>query len=273
MLLISLLIFSLGLIFGSFVSALTWRYPRKISIAKGRSICPNCHHIISWYDNIPLLSYLLLRGRCRNCHKIISVRYPLIELSTALGFLVIWVRCCATSFRGQSYGVSVTALYLGGLSSQGVHSILVLGAHLTLFLILEIIFIIDLENQVIPDFFIFAGILVTLFMVQNSLFSNLFAGFACALFLLLIHLITRGRGMGLGDVKFALLGGIVLGPILAIPWLFLAFLTGGATGIILILTGKAKLKSRIAFGPFLVLALLIVKLWSGKIDALLGLLL
>ena len=225
----------LGLTFGSFISALTWRYPRKISIRKGRSICPKCRSQIAWFDNIPLLSFLLLGGKCRNCKKPISWRYPVIELATGVGFFLI--------------GVNIF--------------------YLILFCILESIFIIDLENKIIPDDFVFWGALIVilyiLFLIPDTLLPSLFAGFFAAVLLLLIHLITKGRGMGLGDVKFAVLGGLIIGSRLFLIWLFLAFLTGATVGIILILGKKAGLKSQIAFGPFLVLAIPLAYLYGEKI--------
>lgn len=214
---------------------------------RGRSFCDSCKKQIEWYDNIPLLSFLILDGKCRSCGKKISPRYPIIEFVALIGFLAIPI------FKG--------------LSLEGVYSIF-------LFLILEIIFIIDLENQIIPDFFIFLGILVVLLMPNAyaggassaySLVSSLFSGFIAATFLLLIHLITKGRGMGLGDVKFAILGGMIVGLPLFPVWLFVAFLTGAAVGIILILTKHAGLKDQIAFGPFLVISIPITLLWGQKI--------
>lgn len=237
MILQSVFIFVLGLIFGSFIAALTWRLPKGISIIKGRSICPNCKDQIAWYDNIPVFSYILLAGKCRHCKKQISWRYPVIELSSAIGFSLI--------------GFQLIPLIL--------------------FCILEIIFIIDLEHQIIPDLFVFLGILLYLFTVQNSPFTVLFSGFICATFLLLIHIVTKGRGMGLGDVKFAVLGGMVVGLPLSPVWLFVAFLTGGITGIILIIGKKAHLKSKIAFGPFLILAIPITLVFGGVILKFMGL--
>lgn len=228
-------LFIIGLVFGSFISAFTYRYPKKISNIRGRSFCDNCKKQLGWSDNIPLISFLILGGKCRNCGSRISLRYPVIELITGLGFMLI--------------GFQIFPLIL--------------------FCVLEIIFVIDLENQIIPDDFIFAGIfLVFLFFIfANSpfLFSNFLAGFFCASFLLLIHLVTRGRGMGLGDIKFALLGGLVVGFPFSPVWLFLAFLTGAVVGIILILSKKAGLKSKIAFGPFLVISIPITLLWGQKI--------
>lgn len=233
---ISSLLFILGLVFGSFVSAFTYRYPKGISTAKGRSFCPKCKAKIAWFDNIPLLSFLLLGGKCRKCNKQISLRYPGIELATAIGFLII------------------------GFNAAG----------LMLFLILESIFIIDLENQIIPDFLVFLGLLISLFTIHYSPFTGLLSAFLSADFLLLIHLATSGRGMGLGDVKFALLGGFVLGYPLFLVWLFLSFLTGAVVGVILMLIKGFKLKDKIAFGPFLAVSLIIVYIWGGNLIKLMS---
>lgn len=233
----NILLFVLGLVFGSFISALSYRFPKRISIIRGRSVCPNCKHQIAWYDNIPLLSFLLLGGKCRNCKKPISWRYPAIELSMAVGFLLI----------------SLNIFYL------------------LIFCLLELIFIIDLEHQIIPDTFVFAGIVLAIINYQLSIFNGLFAGFLAAFLLLFIHLFTHGRGMGLGDVKFAVFGGILMGLRLMPVWLFLAFLTGGMVGIILIIGRKAGLKDKIAFGPFLVIAIPLTLIWGEKIIAFLGL--
>ncbi len=247
-------LFILGICFGSFVSAMTWRIPRNISFAKGRSICPNCKHKISWYDNIPLLSYLILKGKCRYCHGKISLRYPAIELTAAIGFVTIFL----FTFKGPTL--------------QGVYSIFTLVTllcYLTVFVILLSIFVIDLENQIIPDSLVFFGILIVLscLLITNphSLIINLFSGLVAASFLMLIHLATRGRGMGLGDVKFALLGGMIVGSKLLPIWLLLSFLTGAISGCILILVGRAKLKTKIAFGPFLVVSVALSIIFGEKI--------
>ena len=225
------LLFLFGLVFGSFISALSWRYPKGISIVEGRSMCPKCKKQIPWYDNIPLLSYLILGGKCRNCKKLISWRYPAIELVTGIGFILI--------------GPQIFWLII--------------------FCILEIIFIIDLENQIIPDIFVFLGLFFALFLNKESFFGALFAGFLAATFLVLIHIFTKGRGMGLGDVKFAVFGGFLIGIKLLLVWFLIAFLTGAVIGIILILGRKAHLKSQIAFGPFLVVAIPLALLYGEKI--------
>lgn len=231
-----------GLVVGSFLGAYTFRYPRGISVLKGRSTCPKCKKSLTWYDNIPILSFLLLKGRCRSCRKSISLRYPLIELTTALGFVGIWF------------------LYLGPVYFVFLALI---------FALLVAIFVIDLEQKIVPDELVFAGFGLTVFyrlsVSPSTLFTSLAAGFGAALFLLLIHLATRGRGMGLGDVKLAVFAGTLLGWPMTPVWLFTAFLTGAVVGTILVLAKKVSFGKQIAFGPFLVMSLIIVFFWGEKL--------
>lgn len=251
---IFILLFVLGLVFGSFISAVSWRIPKEISFIKGRSICPKCKKQISWYDNIPLFSYLLLDGRCRNCKRYISPRYPLIELTSGLGFIAIY------------YFLSSPTLQ--GLPLQGINIVKLIFT-LTIFVILLTIFVIDLEHKIIPDSLVFTGILVVLFysMFTNHypLFTNLFSGFIAASFLMLVHLATKGKGMGLGDVKFAVFGGMIVGIKLLSIWLLSSFLTGAIVGIILILVGRAKMKTKIAFGPFLIIGVAVAVGFGSKL--------
>jgi prepilin signal peptidase PulO-like enzyme (type II secretory pathway) len=236
----TVLLFLLGLCLGSFISALSYRYPRSIPFVKGRSFCPKCKEQIAWYDNIPLLSFLLLRGKCRHCKKKISIRYPITELATGIGFVQI------------------------GLNPYW----------LIIFSLLLLIFIVDMEHQIIPDDFVFIGVTFVLFfsLVTNhqSLFPGLFAGFLAASLLMFLHLFTRGRGMGLGDVKFAVLGGLIVGIKLTYVWLFLSFLTGGLVGIILIIARRAGLKDKIAFGPFLIVGIVLAVLFGDKVLKIVG---
>lgn len=247
--------FFLGLVFGSFMNVIVWRIPRGLNFVTGRSVCPKCKKQISWYDNIPLLSFILLGGKCRSCHKKISIRYPIIESATAAGFIFIYY--FATTFRGFAVN--------GPLGYWEIPFLF------TIFLILESIFIIDLEHQYIPDEIIFFGITVTflffLIFDYQRIFINLFSGFLASVFLLCLHLITRGKGMGLGDVKFAVLGGLLVGFPYLFTWLFLSFLTGGFVGMIMILAGKAKLGQKIPFGPFLAFALIVTILFGNYLTS------
>jgi len=216
----------IGLVLGSFVNVIIWRVPKGLTLA-GRSFCPNCRRKINWFDNIPLLSFVLLKGKCRNCKKKISRRYPLVELL---------------------FGIVTVLLYLKfGLTLEFLFYVL-------LSIVLVSIFIIDLTHQIIPDELVFFGIAVC--FLFNFSFSSMLSGFLAGSFLLVLHLITKGKGMGLGDVKLAILGGIIVGLNNVFYWLALAFLTGAVVGCILILGKYAKLKSKIAFGPFLIFALL-----------------
>jgi leader peptidase (prepilin peptidase)/N-methyltransferase len=230
-----------GLVVGSFLGAYTFRYPRGISVLRGRSVCPKCKKNLVWYDNIPVLSFILLKGRCRECGKKISLRYPLIELATALGFVGIWFLFLEPVFL----------IFL-----------------ILIFSLLMAVFVIDLEQKIVPDELVFTGFGLTVFYLllvsPSILFTNLAAGFGAALFLLLVHLVTRGRGMGLGDVKFAVFAGTFLGWPMVPIWLFTAFLTGAVVGTILVLAKKVSFGKQIAFGPFLVMSLIIVFIWGEK---------
>lgn len=239
---------SLGLLFGSFFSVISYRLIRNMTWVTGRSVCPRCKKQIAWYDNLPLISFIFLKGRCRNCKIRISIRYPLIEIATGLGFVYL-----------------AQLFYLNPLTL--IYSIIV-------FSILFIIFIIDFEHKIIPDSLIFVGLFVTVsyYLLTNNqeLIPSLFAGLTSSLGLLIIHLLTRGRGMGLGDVKFAVWGGMLVGFRYNLIWLFLAFLTGGISGIILILGKRAGLKDQIAFGPFLIVAIGLTFVFGDKLIYFLG---
>jgi leader peptidase (prepilin peptidase)/N-methyltransferase len=203
------------------------------------------------------VSFIWLGGKCRSCGRKIALRYPAIEIVTAIGFVGLF---------------GLLADCRGGTICFWQDSYPTLGATL-LFILLAIticIFVIDLEKRIIPDELIFAGfllIVVPLALGTNGdLFRHLFGAFSAALFLLALHLLTKGKGMGLGDVKYGLLAGLFLGWPLSLLWLYLAFLTGAATAIILILAGKAKRRDKIAFGPFLALAFAITAVWGLEIS-------
>ena len=249
----NVLLFILGSVVGSFLSAYTYRFPRNLDFVWGRSFCPNCKAKISWYDNIPLLSFILLKGRCRNCNKAISRRYPIMEFSTGLAFVSI--------FSFLNYCTEVVCQWSMVLGS------LALPYFLLLVSIMIAIFVIDLEYQIIPDnlvFFLFlTAFVLQLISYSPTFFAGLFTAFGASLFLLALHLLTKGRGMGLGDVKLALPAGLILGWPMGAVWLFVSFVIGGVVGIILILLKKAHFGKQIAFGPFLVVGYLIA-LFRGE---------
>lgn len=235
----ALFVFGLGLCIGSFLNVVIYRLPEGRQVIFGRSFCPKCKRKILWYDNIPLLSFFILGRRCRYCKKPISWRYPLVEFLTGLLFI----------FGYLSHLSSLSFLFIAGLI---------------------VIFFVDLDYQIIPDQIVFPLLVGTLvyYLIKNyklSLITNyLPTGLGLGAFFYFLHKITKGKGMGLGDVKLAFLIGIFFGFPLAILALYLAFLTGAFVGVILILSRKVKFGQQIAFGPFLAFGTILTLFFQDK---------
>ncbi len=215
---------------GSFLSVVAHRVPRGESIVGPRSRCASCGAQIAAYDNIPILSWLLLRGRCRHCHERISVRYPLIEIATGLLF-------------------AVTVLVLHGDPAQ-----LVLG--LVFVATLAAITLTDLELRIIPNKILLvsaiAGVALAAGLDPSSLLERAIAT-AAAGGLLFAIAFAYPRGMGMGDVKLAAVMGLYLGRSVA-PALLIGFAAGSVFGLALIARhGAAARKQAVPFGPFLAL--------------------
>lgn len=231
------LIFLLGLAVGSFLNLLTDRLPKGEDIIFKRSHCDFCRKTLKIADLVPVLSYLFLAGRCRYCRRPLSLKYPLFELFTALIFVFIFLKYPLSA----SFGSFVTLFYYFLAVS-----------------VLLVIFFIDLRHHIIPDGLTLLLTLITviyqwLFLPQLFLI-NILSGTGFMLFFLFLFLVTRGRGMGFGDVKLAFFIGMFAGFPKIIVVFYLAFLTGALLSLILVSMGKKKLKSTIAFGPFLVAA-------------------
>ncbi len=242
-------LFILGLAIGSFLNLLADRLPKGEDIFVKPSHCDFCKKRLSPKDLIPLLSFIMQKGKCRYCKKKLSVEYPLVELATGLGFVLIY-----------------SLLQNIALPSPGIISLIFL---LAIYSILLVIFVSDIKYFIIPDEMIIAGVVLTiiykLVYLQNDILPSLVSGLAAFLFFYFLYIITRGKGMGFGDVKLAFLMGLLLSfPGIVISF-YIAFLTGAVIGIILILIGKAKFGKRIAFGPFLALSCFIVLLWKQKL--------
>lgn len=232
------LVFIFGLAIGSFLNVLILRLPAGKSIL-GFSKCPKCQKGISWYDNIPLLSFFILKGRCRNCRAKISWQYPLVELITGFLFLfVFWI-----------YGADLIFLiYVLFLTS-----------------LLVVIALIDLKHFIILDSLILSGFLVSLFYfmftpyyftpdcsilscsILDSLFGVLFfAGIYAFLFF-----ISKGKWLGFGDVKLALLLGFTFGFKNALDIFYLTFLIGFIFAIILVGLKKVNFKTEMPLGALM----------------------
>jgi len=254
-----LTIFLIGLAIGSFLNCLIYRLEKNESFFKGRSSCPNCGQILSWSDLIPLFSFLILKGKCRYCQQKISFQYPLVEISTGILFLLILM----TFFTMVNF---VTIFF-----------------YLFIICFLIIIFVYDLKHYIIPDKIIYPAIAIAflyqlfrilkienwnLFGIWNLEFGILkpiLSAILASVFFLIIVLISRGKWMGIGDIKMAFLMGLFLGFPNILVALFLAFLIGAIMGVGLIISGKKTLKSEVPFGPFLVTGTFIAMFWGNNL--------
>ncbi len=238
---IAVIVFLLGLGFGSFANVLIYRIPRRLSFVASRSYCPNCGKLIRAYDDIPLLSYLLLRGCCRDCGERISFRYPLVELTTGLLFLgVFW-------HNGWEWRAELLP-------------------QLLLVTVLVVISGIDLDEQIIPNRIVIPGLiagLIAMGIVAGVRGDAWIAGRAAigaaigAGFLGLIALAVP-RGMGMGDAKLA----AFIGAFLGFYVLAALLLAGSIVGIALIGFGRRGRRDRIPFGPFLATGAVLALFWG-----------
>lgn len=252
----------MGLVWGSFLNVVIWRMSHGGSPLAGRSICPKCKHAIPWHMNIPLLSYIFLRGRCGFCHKEISIRYPLIEALTGI-FFVWW------------FVVGFNFFKLVGSPWSFIQPVFWLAVGLTLLAI----FLIDLLYMVIPfglNLMVFTLALayrvgLTGFGIMNSgdLVKAVMAGAGLCLLFLILQQITRVvkkvDGFGLGDIYLAPSLGLLLGWPKIVPGIFMAFMMGSVVGLVLIWTGKKKMGQYLPFGPFLIFGTAVGLLWGGQI--------
>jgi len=241
-----------GLLIGSFLNAWAWRLAHGEKITTGRSHCPRCGAQIRAYDNIPVASWLLLRGRCRDCGEPISWRYPLGEALTAALFAAVAV--------------------MDGL-------LWLLVPHLLFVSALILVSQVDLEIKIIPDIVILpvAALGLPLMIVLGSApwWQWPVAALGAAGFLFLISevyfRIRHVEGMGFGDVKLALCMGVYLGPAV-VPALFIGFLSGAVVGVILVGGRRGDAKTAIPFGPFLAAGAILALFFGGALlDAYLGL--
>jgi leader peptidase (prepilin peptidase)/N-methyltransferase len=231
-----------GAIIGSFLNVLAYRLPRHESLIAPPSHCPGCGAPVKPYDNVPILSWLLLRGRCRSCRQPISARYPLIEALTA-------------------------ALCVGAVLAHGSAA----GIALSVLLILLVvpIAVIDLEHRIIPNRITGPGAVLALALGlaldPSGEPSRLIAAVAAGGFLLIAALAYPG-GMGMGDVKLAGVMGLCLGAAVA-PALFVAMLAGLVLGVVVIARkgAQAGRKTAIPFGPFLALGALVAVFAGGQL--------
>ena len=250
-----LTLFIFGLFVGSFLNVLIYRVPLGQQWLSGRSYCPHCKHNLLWYDLIPILSWIWLNGKCRYCHKQISWQYPTVELANAL----LWAGTGTYIVRCQLSDLSCQLSSFGSLGLSGwqfINTILIL----TLASSLLTLFVIDLYHYIIPDQLIIVlisiGIALGLTEIVNGnwsdITSRLLWGTGAFAFFYLLHFITKGKGMGFGDVKLVFALGLILKSSVVVA-LMSAFFVGAVIGVGLLASKIRKLKQPIPFGPFLVL--------------------
>lgn len=224
--------FIFGACIGSFLNVCIYRIPAGKSIVHPPSACPRCGYAIRFYDNIPILSYLVLRGRCRRCGTSIPLRYPLVEMITGLAAVALFMRF------GLTWATPVYFLFVA---------------------LLLVITFIDIDHQIIPDRLSLPGIplfFALAFVVpavswQDSLIGILAGGGILYAVALGYQLITGRDGMGGGDIKLLAMIGALIGWQGILFTIFFSSLSGTLVGLLLALAGGGSMKSRLPFGPFL----------------------
>jgi leader peptidase (prepilin peptidase)/N-methyltransferase len=260
----------MGLIIGSFLNVVVWRLPRGESLSHPSSQCPNCGHAIRWWDNLPVVAWLALRGRCRDCGDPISARYPLVELATGLAFTIValWV-----------FQTPLPELVEG---DDAWPTTIVLAAFLYLAAISIALTLIDFDTHKLPNKIVLPSYIVgTALLTATSLLAGDYAallragiGLAAMFIAYFLMAIAYPGGMGFGDVKLAGVLGLFLG------WLgwgqlmvgaFAAFVLGGVFSIILLALRRVGRKSGIPFGPWMLAGawvgiLLGDSIWTGYLS-------
>ncbi len=253
-------VFVLGLIFGSFANVVVDRGEAGEGL-NGRSRCDRCKKKLCWYDNIPLLSYLLLKGKCRQCQKRISWQYPAVEWLFGLGFVFIAWR---------------TNFILGFLDKA---EIIDTTFYLAIGFVLLTILVWDLKHMIIPDGLVVGGLVLAgiyfgyqylispdfLMSVNTDLTRNVLGGLLTSGFFYAMFRFSNGRWIGGGDVKLGALVGFLVGWDGVYFLLMVAYVLGSIPAIYLLITKKATVKTRIPFGPFLVISALLVSLFREDI--------
>lgn len=261
---IILIFLILGLIVGSFLNVVVYRLNVAETLVMDRSKCPHCKTVISWYDNIPVISFILLKFRCRNCQEKISFQYPLVEIFTGLVFALVGYRY----FSLNDTTTWATAIYYLGVVS---------------FLITILVY--DFLYMEIPGLVLWPAIgwaiAFNLFfdwgnpggiggqggvgVLDSFVYSGTLAAFAAFLFFFLMVAISKEKWMGMGDAYLVILLGLILGWPNILLGLMLAFSIGAISGLVLMALKKKKMSSQIPFAPFLVLGTFIAMFWHGPI--------
>lgn len=240
----------LGLIFGSFVNAWVWRVSVGRSIARGRSLCPHCKTALGGRELVPVLSYIVLGGRCRHCHRAISPRYPIVELIGGLSFGLLYWAFQPASWLGLAQLVvllSISVFLLAAASYDQAHSLL------------PDDFTLPALGLAVVYLLISTGLATSLIvprLIGTALGTGLFYG---------LWRLSDGRAMGDGDARLVAIMGLMLSPWQLMVALTASFNSGAVVAIILLMFGRKKRGDQIAFGPFLIFGLYFGLLVADKI--------
>lgn len=228
-----------GLVIGSFLNVLIDRIPKGENVVWKPSHCDYCKKPLRWFELLPVVSFVVFGGKCLRCKKRLSRQYPFVEIVTAVGFVYSYHFA-----RSLEEMIAMIAIYC-------------------IFLVL---FGIDYKHQILPDSLLIAlgaiTLLLGVWVSPAERVTHSISGVGAGGFFLFIWLFTKGRGLGFGDVKLALILGVLLGYPYIVMSLYIAFLTGAVAGVILMISHKAKMKSRIAFGPFLIIGAMSAYIWG-----------
>ena len=234
-----------GLIIGSFLNVCIYRIPKEESISFPPSYCGSCGKKINWYDNIPVFSYINLRGKCRSCNSKISIQYPLLEILNALIYLILF----------KTFGLTIDFLFYALIMST-----------------LIVVFFIDLKHMIIPDKLIVTIVTfevlhkISLYLTGGEIHikTSLLGGLLAGLLFLIIVIASRG---GMGDVDITLIAslGFILGLKLIFLNIFLSFLIGAFISVFLLAFKIKTKKDPIPFGPFIIISFFIVLLFGERI--------
>lgn len=252
LILISVLVGIYGLLIGSFLNAWIWRMAHGKKVSQGRSRCTHCHRQLAWYELMPVLSFVALRGKCRTCHKRISWQYPLVELATA----------------GAWIGL------LTSINPTDLRSIATFGVWVIVTTLLIAAFVYDWLHLELPDEFMFPAIGVALVWLlvrwfgyhESSLAISQLIG--AALFGGFYALMWYGSGekwIGDGDIRLAVLMGLILTPSQLVVGIFATYFIGAFVGILLIALKLKTRKDVIAFGPFLIIGMYVGYFWGDRL--------
>lgn len=257
---ITLFLFAIGAAVGSFLNVVIYRTMTEESWVKGRSKCEDCGYQLRWFDNIPLVSFLWLRGRCRKCRKSIALIHPVVEFLT--GALFVW----------WYWGGTLLFFRLTEQPFQLIQPAFWLGVGVLLLMIV----VADLSYLIIPDLAVGLLLVTTLtyrvvltwagVMQMSDLVWSLLAAVGAAVFFGGLWVVTKGRGMGLGDVKLVGPLALLMGWPNSLVGFFLAFISGAVVGVCLLLLGKKRFGQVVPFGPFLVLGTVLALVWGDGLS-------